>query len=294
MQYKLYHYTIANDEGRLVGPSKHFDLFNKSTGADVFGKYARYRNQANSILMHIQKYDPDFAGLIGKHSTEREVTKYDQKTDVTQQIKVGDDDYPHAAFICYPRLGILLCVDGSEINATTAISRLHAILAFRQNVQFVAQPLTEVADLRRAVKKFRLVEVDYEVLPVNPHTKDLGMGLDRRRKLDHIKRMSGRLEASPSDPLQLNGGFLSEIQELQESGHGRVGYTGVDDEGTEIKVPKPKEAKPLHEDEDKTTPGTSPEVKITLPGVKMKYPFTVGHVGYMKRIAEIFVPTTDG
>ncbi len=188
---------------------------------------------------------------------------------------------------------MLACIDGAEITAGAAIQRLHAILSHRQNVSFVAEPLTEVADLRRAVNKFRLVRVEYEVLPVNPHTKDLGMELDHKRKLDHIRKMTGVLEGSSMDPLKLNGGFLTQIQQLQESGHGRVGFVGIDSQNTEIKVPKPKEAHALHENEYITMPGTSPEVKITLQDVKLRYPFTKKHVLYMKGIASVFAPENE-
>jgi hypothetical protein len=293
MHYKMYRYTIENDKDHIVGPDKHFDIFNKSKGPDEFGEFAQYRNRKNSILMHIQNYKPDFSGLVGKHTTEREVTSYDKIADVARVRTVRDDDYPHAAFICFPRLGLLACSEGTEINASTAISRLHAILLHRQRAKFIAQPFTEVADLRRAIKKFRIVKVEYEVLPVNPHTKELGMQLDESRKVDHIKKMLGTLEGSAAHPLELNGGFLTQIQQLQESGHGKIGFTGLDDKDTEIKVPKPKEAKRLNEDEELTTPGTTQEVKITLPGMKFEYPFKPGHVKYMKEIATFLAESDE-
>jgi hypothetical protein len=293
MQYKIYRYAITTKDEKPVGPDKHFNLFNNSKGADVLGEYTAYRREKNSVLMHIQNYKPNFSGLVGKHATTREVTSYDQKSDVTQVVTVRDDNYPNAAFICFPRLGVMACVEGTEITASSAISRLHAILAHRQGVGFVAEPFTEVVDLRRAVKKFRLVRVDYEILPVNPHTKELGMQLDESRKLDHIKRMFGTLEGTPAKPLALEGGFLTQVQQLQESGHGKVGFTGLDDKNTEIKVPKPREARQLDDDEAVTMPGTTQEVRITLPDVKFTYPFDAGHVRYVREIASWLVKTPD-
>jgi len=82
MQYKIYRYSITNDEGRAVGPDKHFDIFNGSKGPDEFGEYTKYRNQKNAILMYIQNHKPDFSGLVGKHATERDVTTYDKNTDL--------------------------------------------------------------------------------------------------------------------------------------------------------------------------------------------------------------------
>ena len=53
----------------------------------MFGEHATYRGKKNAVLMYIQNYQPDFAGLVGKHSTERTITKYDDTTDVTANLR---------------------------------------------------------------------------------------------------------------------------------------------------------------------------------------------------------------
>jgi len=288
MQYKIYRYTLERQDGRPVPTHQHFEMFNKSKGSDFTGRYARYRGHDNALLMYIQKYGVDFAGLVGRHSTEREVTSYDADDDKTEQVPVADDDYPNVAFICFPRMQMFACVDGSAIKAGSAISRLHAILAQRQHLAFVGEPLTENIDLRRAIHRFKIIEVTFEVLPVNPHTGDLGYQLDENRKRDHIKKIVGKLHATPSDPLKLNGGFLEQIQQLQQSGHSRVGYTGVDEHGTLIQVPKPQETKRLTENEDADLPGTEQQIRIDLQSTRERFPFSKQHVNYIKEICTAF------
>ena len=288
MQYRLYRYELFRRDRRLISPSQHFDVFNSSKGYDFQGRSARYRGSDNALLMYIQKYGVDFGGLIGRHSTEREITQYIQREDKTETVPVEDDDYPNVAFLCFPRMGMLACVDGASITSNSAISRLHAILAHRQQLNFVAEPLTENVDLRNAVRRFKVVEVTFEVLPVNPHTGDLGKMLDANRKADHIKKIVGRLEGSRSDPLQLNGGLLEQIQQLQKSGHSRVGFEGYDERGTLVHIPKPKAAKPLAEDANRTVAGTEQQIKIEVPGTRPDFPFGKEHVSYIKSICASF------
>ena len=82
--------------------------------------------------------------------------------------------------------------------------------------------IKESFDLRKAVDRFRLIEVTFDIYPVNPHTGDLGLKLDESRKLDHIKKLSGKATAPPSTPLTLGGGFLTSVQQLQQSGHAEL------------------------------------------------------------------------
>jgi hypothetical protein len=139
--------------------------------------------------MFVRDYRSDFVGLIGRHSTEREVTKYNAAEDETHKEDVDDDDYPNAAFICLPRLRMIACSDGAQVRADSAMSRLHQILIHRHRAIFVFDEIKETFDLRKAVDRFRLIEVTFDVYPVNPHTGDLGRRLDESRKLDHIKKL---------------------------------------------------------------------------------------------------------
>ena len=239
MQYKLFRYDLAAPDGKIVHPDRHFRFFDGAKGADVYGDFAEYRGRkATSVLMHVRNYGLDFIGLVGRHSTEREVTAYDDKEDITVRVEVDDDDYPHAAFVCWPRIGMIACTDSASARATSAMSRLHQILAHRHKVLFTFREITETFDLRKAVKRFRLVEVMFEILPVNPHSDDLGKKLDESRKLDHIKKINGAAHGAISDPLTLDGGFLTAVQQLQQSGHAKVGFRGVtSDKKIEVSVP---------------------------------------------------------
>ena len=103
MYYKLFNYRIERNE-LTIDPDRHYRLFRQATGADRGGNFATYRGRQDAVLMHVRPARGLFMGLIGKHSTEREVTEYDQDHDSTK-IKVAvDDDYPHTPFICSPRL----------------------------------------------------------------------------------------------------------------------------------------------------------------------------------------------
>src|SRR4051812_22891447 len=127
MHYKLYRYQLTKISGeneREVHPDKHFKLFFNSRGADAFGELAEYRGKKDSVLMYLREYRLDFTGMIGRHSTEREVTSYDAREDEAFIREVDDDDYPHAVFICMPRLRMIACSDGTQIRADSAMSRL--------------------------------------------------------------------------------------------------------------------------------------------------------------------------
>ncbi|MBX9840586.1 MAG: hypothetical protein K2Z80_02130 [Xanthobacteraceae bacterium] len=92
MQYKLFRYQLSTTDGKEVNPDRHFQLFDKAKGADLYGEFAEYRGRKDSVLMHIRNYGRDFIGLIGRHSIEREVTTYDEKDDITIRITTEDDD----------------------------------------------------------------------------------------------------------------------------------------------------------------------------------------------------------
>jgi hypothetical protein len=241
--------------------------------------------------MHLRNYHYDFVGLIGRHSTEREVTAYDVDDDITVQVAVEDDDYPHAAFVCLPRTGMITCTDGGQIKANAALSRLHQILAHRKRLLFVFDEIKETFDLRKAVKRFRLTEVTFEVHPVNPHTEDLGNQLDESRKLDHIKKLNGAAHGAISEPLTLDGGFLTAVQQLQKSGHAKVGFKGyTHDKRIEVSVPKPSQAKPLSDHEEQEVSGENVGVRINIPG-KQDYPFPESFVHEMRQLARSFAGT---
>lgn len=281
MFYKLYNYRLEF-RGAEQDHSGHIHLFNGAKGLDNKGKLAEYRNQ-KVILMHVLTFQDGFTGLIGKYSDQREVTDYDPAQDVTMQRIVRDNDYPHTPFVCIPKYQMIACAESGSMTAQAAMNRLHQILAHRQNVMFVHYPLRQVDDLRVAVNNLRLTEVNYDVLPVNPHTGDLGRRLDQSRAVDHIKKFRGKLEAEKSDPLQLNGGFLSSIQELQQSGHSRVGYSGYTGDDVEVSLRKPEEPRPLKEDVDREETfdqedPSLPEMRINFRDRKLEYPLEEDHL----------------
>ena len=82
MHYKFFRYKIEH-RGQSIDPSEHHQIFNSARGPDDNGEYAYYRGQKNSVLMHVRQYANDFTGRIGKHSTDREVTRYNAERDLT-------------------------------------------------------------------------------------------------------------------------------------------------------------------------------------------------------------------
>ncbi len=291
MHYRLYRYNltrVVGEKEREIHPDQHFKIFSNSRGADAYGELAEYRGKRDSVLMYVREYRSDFVGLIGRHSTQREVTSYNAEEDEAFQKEVEDDDYPNAAFICLPRLRMIACSDGSQVRADSAMSRLHQILMYRHKAYFVVDPIKETFDLRKAVNRFRLIEVTFDVFPVNPHTGDLGRRLDESRKLDHIKKLSGKASAPPSSPLTLDGGFLTSVQQLQQSGHAKVGFVGRTDEGTEVKVPKPGRTTELSEDEDESVQHENVGVRINIPE-KLDYPFNQAYVTRKRKVARQFL-----
>jgi len=288
VHYKLYRYYLNTKDDRQVHPDKHFSVFNASKGRDSSGEFTEYRGRKNSVLMYVQKYGANFTALVGKHSTERAVTAYDEDEDVTEELEVEDDDYPNAAFMCFPRIWMIACLDSSKVRADSAMERLHLIINRRQKLVFNVEEIRETFDLRKAVKRFRLTEVTFEILPVNPHTEDLGKRLDESRKLDHIRKINGAAHAPFSEPMTLDGGFLTAIQQLQQSGHAMVGFVGQTNDRIEVKVPKPAKARRLAESEEQEVFGENVGVKISVKE-RFKYPFTRQQVTEMRLIAAKFV-----
>jgi hypothetical protein len=109
MHYRLYRYSltkVVGEKEREIHPDQHFKIFSNSRGADAYGELAEYRGKRDSVLMYVREYRTDFVGLIGRHSTQREVTSYDATEDEAYQTEVDDDDYPNAAFICFPDVAV--------------------------------------------------------------------------------------------------------------------------------------------------------------------------------------------
>jgi hypothetical protein len=288
MHYKLYRYSLVGRNGRAIYADKHYSEFSRAKGADDFGELSPYRRKKDSVLMYLRDFHYDFIGLIGRHSTEREITAYDEREDETEIKKVVDDDYPHAPFVCMPRLGLIACVDGAKLRADAAMSRLHNILAHRRKLLFVVEAITETFDLRKAIKRFNIIEVTFELLPVNPHSDDLGLKLDESRKIDHIRRIVGTAQALPSDPMKLDGGLLTAIQQLQTSGHAKVGFVGRTDDKVEVKVEKPAKSQKLASSDDESVFGENVGVKINIKE-KVEYPFPRNHVMLIRSIARKFL-----
>lgn len=291
VRYKIYEYTISNTNKVTgvtseIGPDNHFKLFSASKGKDTRGTYAEYRGERNAILMYLRQFRSDFSGLVGKHSTERAVTAYNEREDETKEVIVLDDDYPHAAFVCLPRLKVIVVADSQALPANSAIERLSRILAHRKSVLFVAAPLREPYDLRVAIQKFNVFEVSFEIYPVNPHTEDLGKKLDESRKLDHIKKLAGKATATPSSPLALEGGLLTAIQQLQKSGHCKVGFRGTTDEGIEINVPKPRDRMELSDDDKDRRDSELSDLNIEFKREKITYPFNDKHFTQIRGIVK--------
>ncbi|MGF1592506.1 MAG: hypothetical protein ACFCUW_04455 [Kiloniellaceae bacterium] len=284
MFYKLYRYDLEKDEIAL-DPSCHLDFLKKSIGRDSDGDFAVYLKQ-KSVLMYVREFAGGFTGLIGKHSTEREVTRYIEESDEAKQSMAVDDDYPHTPFICVPENLMIACVDGA-ITAKSAVARLHAVVAHHTGCMVSATPVRQIPDLASIFANFHVTEVDYEIVPVNPHTGDLGISLDTSKKMDHVERLVGRAIAAEGDSLQLNGGFVSAVQDLQQSGHCRVGFTGATDEGIEVRLGKP-DRKSYFQKEPGT--GTPPELRVRI-NERLEYPFSSEHLAKITEIMKVFSVT---
>lgn len=291
MKYKLYEYELSNKAGKIIAPDRHFEIFRESIGVDSSGRFARYRGRDDAVLMNVRKTSSsssDFIGLIGRHSTEREVTIYDQVRDEAGNVIVSDDDYPNSPFVCMPRLRMFACVDGAKLRADSAMQRLHAILSARKSLLLTYQSTKAAYDLRRAIENFRVFEVDFEIHPVNPHSEELGLELDEDRKRDHIRSILGKAKANRGDKLELNGGFLTAVQQLQKSGHATAGYKAETSSGVQINVPKPKK-----DTVGKLDGGTSSDIdqdlRLDFVGMKEEFPMSQEHVTEIRTIAKGFM-----
>lgn len=291
MKYKLYEYELADRANKIVAPDRHYDIFRESIGLDGNGRFARYRGRDDAVLMNVRKTtkaSSDFIGLIGRHSTEREVTTYDQSRDKADNIIVSDDDYPNSPFVCMPRLRMIACVDGGRLKADSAMSRLHAILSSRKGLLFTYESTKAAYDLRRAIENFRVFEVDFEIHPVNPHSEELGLELDEARKRDHIRSILGKTKANKGDRLELNGGLLTAVQQLQKSGHATAGYKAETPSGVQINVPKPRKDS-VGKLDDESGSDLDQDLRLDFVGMKHEFPMSQEHVTEIRTIAKGFM-----
>lgn len=271
MFFKFFEYSLENDDGKLPSET-HRDIFRKARGFDEDGLLVKYRGQRNSILMGVRKAGDFFTGLIGRHSEQRDVTDYDANEDAPARKTVDDDDYPNTPFVCWPKKkGIAIC-DSAPISAGSAVQRLHAILYDRAGVEFSVTPIKEFDDLRFATNNLRIIEISFETVRVNPHTEALGMAWNESAVQDHVTKVAGKLVATSAKPVELNGGIATQIQQLQKSGHCRVGYTGLTPKGVKIKTQKPRHLRALPDDDSEIPDEQAPDVRVKFDNFGKSYP----------------------
>lgn len=120
------------------------------------------------------------------------------------------------------------------------------------------------------------------------------MALDEDRAKDHIQKLKGKLEASSTSPLQLNGGLLSQVQQLQESGHATVGFKGVSEFDAIISVAKPTVATELGENPEEVVHGEEVDVKVLFPNLMLTYPFSQAHITHIRTLARRLTEQSNG
>ena len=288
MQYVIFKYTMTGTNGKPVALDDHYKIFQKAVGSDEFGQFTSYRGKKDAVIMHLRPYRSDFTGLVGRHATEREINRYNEVEDEVFIIRDEDDDYPHTPFICFPRLNAIAVIHGSQITSNSAIARIHQIILSRTKVFATFEALREPSDLRKAVRRFNVTEVNFEILPVNPHTGRLGKFLDKSRARDHIAKIVGRAEATEAKPLVLDGGFLSAVQQLQQSGHAKVGFKGRTSRGTIVSVAKPEKPHELSESGEEIVYGEQVDIRVKFPISRLKYPFDQSHITDVRSIIRQF------
>ena len=291
MQFKLFTFTMEDEVSRPIGADRIFPLFEKSKGKDSSGEFARYRGRKDAVLMYTREYGSDFSGLVGRFSDQREVSVYNESKDEVYTRTISDNDYPNVPFICFPRLKCIVCANKGSLSANAAVSRLHSIIAHRAQSFLIVSAFTQIVDLRVAVEKFNIFEVDFELFPVNPHTGDLGKALDESRKLDFIKTIKGKAASPKGNKMRLNGGFLSAVQELQQSGHAKAGFRATTDDGLEVAVPKQIERhqmKDVPDDSSESMDNADVQIIVNAPQV---YPFSQSFVTQMRTIARRLTET---
>jgi len=294
LKFKLYRFSADDNRDKKIGVDRVVDIFKRSVGRDSSGEFTKYRGKKDAVLMYLRTYKSDFTGLIGRFSSERLVSFYNDNNDEVVSESVADDDYPHVPFICFPRLGCLLCADKAVMRADAAVSRLHQILAHRTQSFFVFDAFSESVDLRVAVKKFNVYEVNFEIYPVNPHTGDLGAALDNSRKKDFINSIKGKMVAKQNSKMQLNGGLLTSIQQLQQSGHAKTGFKARTEDGVEIDAPKQINRRKLHEVDDDLDESLEDSVSIRINvNDDDKYPFDLAYIIKMRSIVRKILDHPD-
>ena len=80
---------------------------------------------------------------------------------------------------------------------------------------------------------------------------------------------------------------MTAVQQLQASGHAKVGFVGRTDDKVEVKVEKPSKAQRLAAAEDESVFGENVGVKINIKD-KVEYPFPIHHVMLIRTIAKKF------
>lgn len=293
MFYRLFRYHLDNERGP-ISENSHYKAFRDSRAKDENGRLAIYRNKEDSILMHVRGGERRFCGRVGRQATQREITRYRESDDVADDVVVADSNIPNVSFLCVPEISMIACEDGVDISAESALRRLHVILSHRRRLVFIFSEIDTQTDLRQAAAQFSLIKVSFEVMPVNPHSGDLGLKLDANNKLDNIGRMRGEVVArNKNKPLKLEGGTLEAIEQLRASGHAAVGFNAVTKQGTEISVKKTSDddvgsSKKSADDEDlDQSIGGKSAVRISFKD-RPQYPYRQDHMDELEGIMRSF------
>jgi len=112
--------------------------------------------------------------------------------------------------------------------------------------------------------------------------------------MDHIRKLKGTVSATSTEPIKLNGGFASSLQELQLSGHARLGFNAQSDSGTHVTVSMPKDAQKLDEDEEKISFGEQVDVMAEFPKLRLSYPFHQGHITDVRKVSKDLAKPLEG
>jgi hypothetical protein len=260
MYWKFYSYDLYSfDQEQALAPQEHYAIFAKAKGFDREGKLAPHRKKSDAILMEIKRQGRAISLIAGKHVTERNVQVYrNDRDELTERLEL-DNNYEGALCLFWPDINKCAVSDQQNLRARSAIARINAVVNFRRLAWFVANPVTQARDLEELTKNYMVHEVSFEIRPVNPHTGPLGEKLDKSNKKDQIRRLIGKAQANGSTGLALNGGTLSEVNELYKSGHATIGVKAKNENGTELVIPRPSF------ESERSGTGRANEVRVSTP-----------------------------
>jgi|GEM_PF-6023351 len=248
--YIFYRYSIEH-AGQSASWFEHDQLFRNAVGVEVsYRKINPTEQDRDTSLVALNHLDVSVTAgnnihiiyfQIAKHITTREILNYDRPNDRLNPRAVSTDEYATSQIITIPVLRLLAASNrngATDINASSAVGRLAAIIRSFPDHRLHFQLAATTADIRRALEAWTVSEFGFTARPFNPSVHTPGAILSDLFSNDEIF-IAGKAKPLSNDHISVsNEGFISEVLGLSEYGNAEIGASGTTEEGHIARIKK--------------------------------------------------------